>query len=73
MFEFPSPAALFGSIVFGIIGYAAYRYGKKSGGTRPMLIGVALMVYPYFIDQTWLLYAIGGGLCLGLYVFREQS
>ena len=73
MFEFPSPAALFGSIIFGIIGYAAYRYGKKSGGTRPMLIGVTLMVYPYFVDQTWLLYTIGGALCLGLYVFREQS
>lgn len=72
MFELPSPAALFGSFVFGIIGYAAYRYGKKSGGTRPMLIGVALMLYTFFVDETWLIYAIGAALCLGLYIFREQ-
>jgi len=26
----PSPAYIIGAIVFGIIGFAAYRYGKKA-------------------------------------------
>jgi hypothetical protein len=69
--EFPSPANLLGSILFGIVGYAAYRYGKKAGSFNPMAIGVALMVYPYFISQTWMLYVIGLGLCGGLYFWRD--
>ena len=73
MFQLPSPADLFGSILFGIVGYAAFRYGKKAGSTHPMAIGVALMVYPYFVSQTWLLYAIGCALCAGLYVLRERA
>jgi hypothetical protein len=29
------------------------------------------MAYPYFVSQTWLLYAIGCALCLVLYFFRD--
>jgi len=29
-FTLPSPAYLIGAIFFSIIGYAAYRYGKKA-------------------------------------------
>ncbi len=70
MFELPSPADLLGSVLFGIVGFAAYRYGKKSGSFNPMAIGVTLMVYPYFVSQTWLLYVIGLALCASLYLFR---
>lgn len=71
MFELPSAADLFASLLFGIVGFAAYRYGKKAGSLSPMAIGVTLMVYPYFVSQTWLLYAIGFVLCAALYLFRE--
>jgi hypothetical protein len=67
-FTLPSPAYIFGAIVFGIIGYAAYRYGKKSSLPAPKWIGIALMLYPYAISGTWLLYAVGTGLCVGLYI-----
>lgn len=69
--DLPSPANLFASVIFGIVGFAAYRYGKKSGSFNPMALGVVLMVYPYFISQTWLLYAVGLGLCAGLYFLRD--
>jgi hypothetical protein len=36
-----------------------------------MSIGVALMVYPYFIDPTWLLFTIGAALTAALFVFRD--
>lgn len=72
MFELPTPADLVGSVLFGIVGYAAYRYGKKAGSFNPMVIGVALMVYPYFVSTTWVLYAVGVALTAGLYLFREQ-
>jgi len=68
---FSSPAALFGSILFGAIGLAAFIYGKKIVLWKPMVIGVVLMAYPYFISETWMLYSVGIALCFGLYVFRD--
>ncbi len=54
-----------------MIGFGAFMYGKKTGGVRAMAIGVSLMVFPYFIDPTWLLYTIGGALTAALFVFRD--
>jgi hypothetical protein len=70
-FSWPTPAYLFGALLFGIIGYAAYRYGKKMSAPNTKWLGVALMLYPYAISRTWLLYLVGAALCVGLYVFRE--
>jgi len=67
----PGPMYILGAIVFGLLGYAAYRYGKKAELPAPKWIGVALMLYPYAISSTWLLYAVGTGLCLGLFVYRK--
>jgi drug/metabolite transporter (DMT)-like permease len=36
-----------------------------------MVCGVALMVYPYFVDNTWLLLGIGAVLCIAPFVIRE--
>jgi len=58
----PSPAYLLGAIIFGLLGYAAFRRGRKT--SQPVLTwtGVALMLYPYAISQTWLLWVLGAGL-----------
>ena len=70
-FSMPSPAYLFGALLFGLIGWAAYRYGKKLSIESVKWIGVALMMYPYAISETWLLYVVGGGLCAALYFLRR--
>ena len=46
-FVLPTPAYIAGAILFGIVGYVAYRRGRIT--TRPVLTwsGVALMLYPY--------------------------
>ncbi|MDD5384795.1 MAG: hypothetical protein PHG89_07945 [Gallionella sp.] len=67
----PGYANLFAGILFGSAGFAAFVYGKKSANWQPMAIGAALMVYPYFIEETWLLYAIGITLCAGIFVWRD--
>ncbi len=67
----PSPAVVFAWVVFGVIGLVAFRYGKKHGLWQPLAIGIVLMVYPYFVAQAWLLYAIGAALCVALYVTRQ--
>jgi len=68
---FSNPAALFGSLLFGAIGIGVFMYGKKMVLYKPIVIGFVLMIYPYFVSQTWLLYAIGCGLCLVLYLWRD--
>jgi len=64
----PSPAYLIGAVLFGLIGWGAYRYGKRMARSRIKWLGVALMLYPYAISQTWLLYAVGALLCAGLFI-----
>jgi len=49
----------------------AFVYGRKSEQLRPILIGVALMAFPYFVGATWLVYTIGSFLTVGLFWFRE--
>lgn len=68
----PTPANLFGLIVFSVTGFAMFTYARKLGLWRSAAIGVALMIYPYFVDQTWVLYAVGLALCALLYVFRGE-
>ena len=70
-FTLPSIAYLAGSFAFSILGYAAYRYGKNASRSGPYWIGIALMVYPYFISETWIMYTAGAGLCAALFVFRN--
>ena len=70
-FSLPSPAYLFGALMFGVIGFAAWRYGKKGSYELTKWLGIALMLFPYVISETWLLYAIGTGLCVGLYFSRR--
>jgi hypothetical protein len=67
----PTPGELFASILFGLIGAVAFGFGKRSASWPPMLIGLALIVFPYFVSQLWLLYVLGGALCAALFVFRE--
>jgi hypothetical protein len=43
-FALPSPAYLIGAILFGIIGYGAYRYGRKASLKTTKWIGIALTV-----------------------------
>ena len=70
-FTLPSMAYIIGAVVFGMVGFVAYRYGRKMSRAAPTWIGVALMVYPYAVSQTWLLYAVGVALCVGLYISRS--
>lgn len=63
----PSPAYILGAIVFGSIGYVAFRRGRKTSHATLTWGGVALMLYPYVVSQTWLLWLLGIALCGWLY------
>ena len=62
---------IIGGIIFSIIGWYAFWHGKRKKSWRGMVIGIALMVYPYFITNTFWAFATGIGLIAALFFWRE--
>lgn len=52
-------AALLWGVLFSSIGVGYFIYGRRQGKTIPLLSGVALMVYPYFMPNAVALVIIG--------------
>src|ERR1700682_2414658 len=59
--DFSFATVLF-AILFGLVGFAAFRYGKKNGEPRQLFLGIALMAYGYFVSNAWLSFPIGAPL-----------
>lgn len=64
-------AKIFACIIFGAIGFAVFVYGKKIKSFRHLMVGAALMAYPYFVSGTFLLYFVGIALTAALYFWRD--
>ena len=52
-------AVLLWGLLFGSIGLGFFIYGRKQRAVVPMICGLALMVFPYFVSNTILLVGIG--------------
>ncbi|MDH2171397.1 amino acid transport protein [Acinetobacter johnsonii] len=50
---------LFLGVIFSSIGLGYFLYGKKQKMTVPFVVGLFLMVFPYFIENNALLGGIG--------------
>jgi hypothetical protein len=48
----PTPLYIFGAILFGIIGWVAFRRGRKASNNALIWLGLALMLYPYAVSET---------------------
>ena len=64
-------AKIIAYLIFSAIGFVAFVYGKMNTLWRTMIIGIALMAYPYFLSGTAAIYAIGILLTLALYFWRD--
>ena len=71
-FTWPSPAYIVGAILFGVIGLFAYYYGKRRQHPATKWLGVALMLYPYVVRNTWAIYAIGVALAAAAWFYRDD-
>ena len=54
-----SAAALLWGVVFGSIGLGYFMYGRKQKATVPLVCGLVLMVFPYFISNAVAIVVIG--------------
>jgi hypothetical protein len=52
-------SALLWGLLFGSIGLGFFVYGRRQRAVVPLLCGVALIIFPYFVSNTLLLLALG--------------
>jgi len=57
-------------MVFGSIGLGFFVYGKKQRAIVPLVVGLALMVIPYFIPNPYAMVAAGVALMALPYFVR---
>ena len=58
------------AVVFGLVGFGAFRYGRKNNEPRPLFLGIALMAYGYFVTNAWVSLGIGAVLTVLLFFPR---
>ena len=61
------------SIIFGVIGMAYFVYGKKNARLIPLIFGMALCAFPYFISNLTAMIAVGSALTLAPWFLRSDS
>lgn len=64
-------ANLIGNLLFSSIGFVAFIYGKRMHFWKVMLCGLLLMIFPYFVENMSLMYAIGGVATIALFFLRD--
>ena len=62
---------LMGNLLFSSIGFVAFIYGKRLSLWKPMFGGLALMVMPYFIADTAMMFGAGVLGTGALFFLRE--
>ena len=63
-------ATLLWGVVFGAVGMGFFVYGKRQGAPIPLACGIGLMVFPYFISNTWATVVVGALLMAIPYFVR---
>ena len=63
-------AQIFWSMIFGSIGLGFFVYGKKQKAVIPLLAGIALILFPYFISNTYILVSVGFAISATPIVFK---
>ena len=63
-------SSLFLGVLFGSIGLGFFIYGRKQRKVVPLLCGLMLMIVPYFIPETLLLFSVGAVLVAIPYFIR---
>lgn len=57
-----SVSGLIAGLIFGVVGLWLFREGRKSLNHKVMVIGLVMMIYPYFTNGPWMDWGIGFGL-----------
>lgn len=65
-----SGAWIFWGLFFGAVGFGFFIYGRKEKAVVPLVCGIALMVFPYFVSSILAIIVIGVVLTAVPYFIR---
>jgi hypothetical protein len=63
-------SSLLWGLLFGSVGLGFFVYGRKQRAVVPLVCGLLLMVFPYFVSNVALLVTVGILLCVVPYFLR---
>jgi len=66
-----SESRLLWGLLFSCVGAGFFLYGKQQRAAVPLLCGLALAIYPYFVSNVLAIIGIGVALSCIPYFFRE--
>ena len=66
-----NPNALFWGVMFGAVGMGYFVYGKRQQRFVPLVCGIALMAFPYFVSSAVATFLIGAVLMAIPYFLRD--
>jgi hypothetical protein len=46
-------------VLFGALGIGFFTYGRKQKAVVPLITGIALFIFPYFISNVYMLVIVG--------------
>jgi len=57
-------------LLFGSFGLGYFVYGRRQKAVVPLVCGIGLMIFPYFVSNTIVLVAVGAALMAVPYFLR---
>lgn len=64
-------ANIIANLIFGSVGFVFLMYGWKNKEPKPLVFGLGISIFPFFITNTILIYVIGTGLIAWAYFWRD--
>ena len=65
-----STSLLLWGLLFGSVGFGYFLYGKRQRAVVPLVCGIALMIFPYFVSNVLILVVVGIALAALPYFYR---
>ena len=67
-----SASTLLVGFISGVIGIYLFKRAKNLANIPLFVIAIAMMLYPYFVENDYLLWGIGGGLLATAYFIGRE-
>ena len=65
-------SSLAASFVYGTFGIYIFKHGRKQANGPIVALGVALMIYPYFFENPYLVWGVGAVLSERAYKVMQR-
>ena len=64
-----SDGSLFANLIVSAVGFFLLTYGRKTSDPRKVVLGLVMLVYPYFVSSAAVMIGIAVALVGGFWLF----